>query len=69
MPQPDVCLLRHGIVEYWVVDVASRSIEIFSAPRDDGFEHLSGLTAGRVALVAFPDRPIGVDEIFLSTGP
>ncbi len=60
---------RHGIVEYWVVDVASRSIEIFAAPRDDGFANRSRATAGRLATIAMPDRPIGLDEIFGSTGP
>jgi Uma2 family endonuclease len=54
-----------GVPEYWVVNLVDREIVVFRSPYDHGYRHRSTHRAGgRVALEAWPDVVIGVEELF-----
>jgi Uma2 family endonuclease len=54
-----------GIPEYWVVDCAAESIEVYRGPGPDGYGEV-GVVAGTatLALRAFPDVVLGTTDIF-----
>ena len=54
-----------GIPEYWVVDCAAESIEIYRTPGAGGYREVSRITgAPTVTLQAFPDVALTTAEIF-----
>lgn len=54
-----------GIPEYWVVDCAAESIEVYRTPHAGGYRELSLVTGGAtVSLQAFPDVALTLAEIF-----
>lgn len=56
---------RHGIPEYWLIDLAQESVEVFRRPAGDDFTERSTVPKGRrVAPLAFPDDSIPVEMLF-----
>ena len=55
-----------GIPEYWVVDCVAESLEVYRTPHAEGYRDVVRLTAPTetVALQAFPDVVLRLDEIF-----
>ena len=54
-----------GIAEYWVVDCAAESIEVYRAPGAQGYRDVSRVAgAATVSLQAFPDVALTTGEIF-----
>jgi Uma2 family endonuclease len=54
-----------GFPEYWIVNVAARSIEVFRDPGDSGYRSESIHTSGStIAPLAFPDIAIAVADLF-----
>jgi Uma2 family endonuclease len=49
---------RHGIAEYWVVDVERSVLHVFREPNDDGYGEVLTLTPGRLPI---PGLGISVD--------
>jgi Uma2 family endonuclease len=57
-----------NVSEYWVVDLASRTVEIFTDPRDDAYAGSRVLAAGeRITPGAFPDVAVAVDDVLSPT--
>lgn len=58
-----------GIVEYWVVDVVARVVEVHRAPAEGRYRDVVR-AAGEDSLspVAFPDVRVSVDEVFGPAG-
>lgn len=53
-----------AVPEYWIVDVASRVIEVHREPQGDRYERMEALRAGAsIALVSFPDVSVSVAAI------
>jgi len=53
-----------GVAEYWVVDVAARSITVYRDPRDGRYAHVeTPETTESITLVAFPDVSIRVATV------
>ena len=53
-----------GVPEYWVVDVAGRTIEVRSDPGEDAYRRIRVARAGEtIRLQAFPDVEIAVSDI------
>ncbi|MBX3191390.1 MAG: Uma2 family endonuclease [Labilithrix sp.] len=54
-----------NVPEYWLVDVPSRVVEVYTAPAGSSYASVVRRGAGdRIALVDFPDVSIAVDELF-----
>jgi Uma2 family endonuclease len=54
-----------GIPEYWVVDTAAESVEVYRAPGIGGYQDASRVTgAMTVTPLAFPDIALSLVEIF-----
>jgi len=54
-----------GIPEYWVVDCADESIEVYRTPDTEGYRDVSRVAGvATVALHAFPDVALTTGEIF-----
>ena len=54
---------RAGIVEFWIVNVPLRQIEVYREPNFLGFEHKEIIKEGTVAPAAFPDAKVNVTEL------
>ena len=53
-----------GVPEYWVVDVTTRTIEVYRRPCGDRYEESSVFRAGvSIGLVAFPDVSVEVSAV------
>jgi Uma2 family endonuclease len=56
---------RAGVPEYWVVDVAKRTVEVFSAPVGDRYSKATlHRGADVLAVPGFPDVTVTVDTVF-----
>jgi Uma2 family endonuclease len=54
-----------GILEYWIVNVVDRSVEVYREARDGAYRGVSVCRSGdTMTVTAFPDIEIAVDEIF-----
>jgi Uma2 family endonuclease len=54
-----------GIPEYWVVDCAAETIDVYRAPDAGGYRDVGRVTgAAAIALQAFPDVSLTTLEIF-----
>jgi Uma2 family endonuclease len=54
-----------GVPEYWVVNLVDRELVVFRSPHEDGYRYRTTHPAGdRVALEAWPDIIIDVEELF-----
>ncbi len=54
---------RHGIVEYWLVDLNREAITAYRDPSETGYRTSQTFRRGeRLAPLAFPDRDVAVDE-------
>lgn len=55
---------RAGIVEYWLVDLAGRQIDVYRTPSAEGYRDVQRVTRDRqVAPAAFPELTIAVDDV------
>jgi Uma2 family endonuclease len=54
---------RAGILEYWIVDLGGRYIEVFREPSGEEYRRIEELRAGTVSPIAFPDLSFDVPEI------
>lgn len=56
---------QSGVGEYWLVDVAAGTIEVYRSPSPQGYgamtEHRAGET---IVIVAFADVSVRVDDVF-----
>jgi Uma2 family endonuclease len=58
---------RAGIREYWIVDLAGESVEVYRDPSPDRYRLIRLLKHGdRIAPEAFPDVEIAIDDVLLS---
>lgn len=58
---------RAGIREYWIVDLAEETLEVYRDPRPDGYRLIHRLRSGdHMAPEAFPDVEVAVDDVLLS---
>jgi len=54
-----------GIAEYWVVDCAAESIDVYRTPEAGGYRDVRRVTGvATIALQAFPDVSLTIGEIF-----
>jgi len=54
-----------GIPEYWLVDCAAESVEVFRAPNADGYREVSRVAGvATLNLQAVPDVSVTLAEIF-----
>jgi Uma2 family endonuclease len=54
-----------GFPEYWIVNVAARSVEVFRSPNDGGYSDVSVHDEhAEIAPLAFPDVSVRVAELF-----
>jgi Uma2 family endonuclease len=55
---------RHGVRDYWVVDVAARKIIVHRDPRDGAYGSVfAALADEAVAPLAFPDLPLRLSDL------
>ncbi|MCL4804339.1 MAG: Uma2 family endonuclease [Anaerolineae bacterium] len=53
-----------GIIEYWIVDLPNRRIEVYTKPRQDGYRIVTQYAPGEtISPLAFPDVALNVDEV------
>ncbi len=53
-----------GVVEYWVVNLVERVVEVHREPHGGGYEQVVAYPKGtRLRLLAFPDLELAVDDI------
>ena len=56
---------RYGITEAWLVDLSSRSIEVYRDPVPEGYRDIQLAMPGRrIAPQAFPDLELAVEKVF-----
>lgn len=55
---------RHGVPEYWIVDLAGRAIEVFRAPSSGGYTETLRVAGGRLRPVLVADTELDVGELF-----
>jgi len=54
-----------GIVEYWLVNLPERRVEVYREPQSDGYRATVRFRSGELlSPLAFPDVTLKVDEIF-----
>jgi Uma2 family endonuclease len=59
---------RADIQEYWIVDLAEKSVEVYREPNPEGFRLIRLLRQGdRITPEAFPDVEIAIDDVLLSS--
>jgi Uma2 family endonuclease len=57
---------RAGIREYWIVDLADETVEVYQEPSPAGYRLIRRLRHGdRIAPEAFPDVEIAIDDVLL----
>ncbi|MEZ4224855.1 MAG: Uma2 family endonuclease [Polyangiaceae bacterium] len=54
-----------GVQEYWIVDVASRAIEMFSEGDGTRFNRVRRIASGGIGPAAFPDVIIDIAQLFV----
>ena len=56
---------RSGVAEYWIVDLADRSVLVHTGPAEEGYQQVSRVGVdGSVAPAAFPDVTVAVADLF-----
>ncbi|HEX7155747.1 MAG TPA: Uma2 family endonuclease [Burkholderiaceae bacterium] len=55
---------RHGIAEYWLLDVARRRISVFSDPGDRGYRREVELGEGTLRPALLPQVEVRLEELF-----
>lgn len=54
-----------GVIEYWLVDLIDRKVEVWSAPESGRYtRHVTASPGDTLTPVAFPDLQVRVDDIF-----
>lgn len=53
-----------GVADYWIVDLAGRSVEVCREPGPAGFANRARIATGSVAPLAFPDLALDVADLF-----
>ena len=55
---------RAGILEFWLVDIPHRMLEVYTEPSDDSYDRVARLRAGSsVRLTAFDDVEVRVEDV------
>jgi len=55
---------RHGVPEYWIVNLAAETVEIRRRPEGDAWDHVQVVRRGeRIAPLAFPEFIVKVDDL------
>lgn len=55
---------RAGILEFWLIDIPNRTLEVYTSPSDDGYDRVARLRAGEtVRPVAFGDLEIRIEDV------
>lgn len=55
---------RHGVCEFWIIDVIGQTIHVFRQPRGEEYEIKLVLGADeKIAALAFPDHPAVVRDL------
>jgi hypothetical protein len=56
---------RHGIREYWIVNLARKVVQVYRQPGPDGYREMFERSAGQsIAPLALPDVTIALDALF-----
>ncbi|MEJ0040522.1 MAG: Uma2 family endonuclease [Gammaproteobacteria bacterium] len=56
---------RHGIREYWVVDIGNRQLHVFRSPAGTGYEQASSLhQPGVLDITALPGTSVDLSSLF-----
>jgi Uma2 family endonuclease len=56
---------RHGIQEYWVVDIANRRLRVFRQPVDAGYERVSSIDRpGKIEIAGLPGVSVDLSSLF-----
>jgi Uma2 family endonuclease len=59
---------RAGILEYWIVDVGRKMVEVYRSPSEDGYSSVEELRPGdRISVLELPDVKLAVSEILGTT--
>ncbi len=53
-----------GVPEYWVVDIEGKAVERYTEPLNDRYTRSERFDHGTIALIAFPDVSLSVDDLF-----
>jgi Uma2 family endonuclease len=52
-----------GVPDYWVVDLERRALVVHRGPAVDRYQDIRTLAGGEIALLAFPDVGVRVDDV------
>jgi Uma2 family endonuclease len=55
---------RHGVPEYWIIDLSARAIEIYLDPVEGRYNNVRTVESGLLAPSAFPEATLDVGEFF-----
>lgn len=55
---------RHGVPEYWIIDLPARAIEVYREPSGGQYQAVSAVTGGLLAPSAFPEAALDVKAFF-----
>lgn len=55
---------RHGLPEYWLVDIVGRCVEVYQAPQEGQYQSVRPVREGLLAPAAFPDAGLDVAALF-----
>lgn len=54
---------RHGIPEYWLIDIPARAVEVYLDPAEGAYREVRRATEGGLAPRAFPDALLDLGEL------
>ncbi|MCP5421151.1 MAG: Uma2 family endonuclease [Gammaproteobacteria bacterium] len=55
---------RHGIAEFWLLDLTRQQLEIYRDPQDGQYRQVGEHPSGTVSPLAFPDIAIDLTDLF-----
>ncbi|HEX7157047.1 MAG TPA: Uma2 family endonuclease [Burkholderiaceae bacterium] len=55
---------RHGIAEYWLIDVERRRVTVFSDPGEQGYRVEAEVVEGVLSAKLLPEARVRLDELF-----
>ena len=55
---------RHGLPEYWLIDIAGRCVEVYQSPQEGHYQSVRQVRDGVLAPAAFPDAGMDVAALF-----
>ena len=63
--QKSTIYARHGISEYWVIDLVNKKLIVHTQVENDSYDRITEYTAGTVSPLAFPQIAIALDRLLL----